>query len=263
LAQKLATEGQKIAVVACDPSSPNTGGALLGDRIRMGDLGSTSEGGARVFIRSVATRDSNGGLPLAAFRATDILDAAGYDTVIIETVGTGQNQVDIMQAAHTIIALSAPGLGDEIQAMKSGLLEVADIHVITKSDITGAGATLTEIRNALHMRQEREADRGSGELSWIPEVLAVNGLTGKGVDGLHDAIERHHNFLKDGRNMQQRCQRMFRERVFREAISVLAQSFRDAPGDQMTARINEVVSREKTPSQAAIDILAKHHEEQP
>jgi LAO/AO transport system kinase len=263
LAQKLATEGQKIAVVACDPSSPNTGGALLGDRIRMGDLGRTSEGGARVFIRSVATRDSNGGLPLAAFRATDILDAAGYDTVIIETVGTGQNQVDIMQAAHTIIALSAPGLGDEIQAMKSGLLEVADIHVITKSDITGAGATLTEIRNALHMRQERESDRGSGELSWVPEVLAVNGLTGEGIDGLHDAIEGHHNFLKDGRNMQQRCQRMFRERVFREAISVLARSFRDAPGDQMTARINEVVRREKTPSQAAIDILAKHHEEQP
>jgi LAO/AO transport system kinase len=255
LATRISEAGRSVAVVACDPSSPNTGGALLGDRIRMSSLVSDS----KVYIRSIATRASSGGIPLAAFRAADILDAAGYDTVIIETVGTGQNQIDIMQAVHTVIALSAPGLGDDIQAMKSGLLEVADIHAISKSDMPGAKTTLNEIENALHMRREREIDQGNGASNWMPPVLPVAAIVGKGVgEGvgeLLDAIRAHNNFLAEADNLQRRCQRMFGARVYREAANQLAQSFREASASNITAAVSKVVQRELTPTQAATEIL--------
>jgi LAO/AO transport system kinase len=255
LAAKLAISGRKVGVIACDPSSPNTGGALLGDRIRMNDLVHDP----RIFIRSIATRDSAGGLPLAAFRAADILDASGFGTVIIETVGTGQNQVDIMQAAHTIIAVSAPGLGDDIQAMKSGLLEVADIHVVNKSDLHGAGKTLMDIENAVRMRQKNTtqdgATRDDGQGDWAPVVLPVNSLTGEGVDELQQAVEAHYRFLQDGDNMQQRCRRMFRERVYTEAIDMLAQSFKASPDEHLSRRIEQMLQREITPTRAAQEFL--------
>jgi len=253
LAAQLAAPGRKVAVIACDPSSPNTGGALLGDRIRMNDLVHDE----RIFIRSIATRDSTGGLPLAAFSAADILDASGFGTVIIETVGTGQNQVDIMQAAHTIIAVSAPGLGDDIQAMKSGLLEVADIHVVNKSDLRGARKTLTDIENAVRMRQ-KHATRDAGQGGWAPVVLPVNSLAGDGVDELQQAVEAHYRFLQDGDNMQQRCRRMFRERVYREAVNILAQSFKAIPDERLSRRIDQMLRRETTPTRAAQEMLNPH-----
>ncbi len=258
LVTKLLTHGNKVAVLACDPSSPQTGGALLGDRIRMHDLVHDE----RVFIRSIATRDSTGGLPISAFRAADILDASGFGTVIIETVGTGQNQVDIMQAAHTIIAVSAPGLGDDIQAMKSGLLEVADIHVISKSDLGGAGKTLSEIENAVRMRYSN-ASPDDETKGWLPRVLPVNSLASEGVDELQQAIETHYHFLQDGDNMQQRCCRMFRERVYREAVNMLTQSFLTMPDKHLLKRINQLVRREITPTQAAEGIFKPQLHELP
>lgn len=243
LAECLAANGQKVGVVACDPSSPKTGGALLGDRIRMHKLIHDEN----VFIRSIATGSSMGALPLAAFRATDILDACGFNTVIIETVGTGQNQLDIMQAAHTIIAVSAPGLGDDIQAMKSGLLEIADIHAITKSDLSGASKTLMEIENAVHMRLKNVGS----ENDWVPLVLPVNGLNGDGVARLLDAIKAHNDFLLEGDHMRQRCQHMFQQRIYREAIDILSQSFKGMQDKRLNANTEQVIKRELTPTQAA------------
>ena len=125
---RLRADGRKIGIVAVDPSSPYSGGAILGDRVRMSELG-TDPG---VFIRSMATHGATGGMARAAMDAVDILDVAGYDTIIIETVGVGQDEVEIARASHTTIVVSAPGLGDEIQAIKAGMLEIADIHVVSK-----------------------------------------------------------------------------------------------------------------------------------
>jgi len=220
---------------------------LLGDRIRMHELVANDQ----VFVRSIASRDSTAGLPLAAFRAADIFDACGFDSVIIETVGTGQNQVDIMQAAHTVIAVSAPGLGDDIQAMKSGLLEVADIHVLTKRDLAGAGKALLDIENAVRMRQKSVTAFGG----WAPVVLSLNGLSGERVADLQQAIQAHYNHLRKADNLQQRCQRMFRARIYREAVSILAQTFRSAPDKHLTDKMDRVMQRKLTPAQAAREII--------
>ena len=252
LAATLASNGQKVAVVACDPSSPKTGGALLGDRIRMHNLIHDEN----VFIRSIATGDSAGGLPLAAFRAADILDACGFNTVIIETVGTGQNQVDIMQAVHTIIAVSAPGLGDDIQAMKSGLLEIADIHVISKSDLQGAGKTHMEIETAVHMRQKHSSE-DDGPEPWDTPVLPVNGLTGEGVDKLQAAIQTHYGYLKQANNMQTRCRNMYQQRIYREAIDILSQSFKGNPDEYVSTSLERLIKRELTPTQAALEAIGR------
>ncbi len=248
LAASLASDEQRVAIIACDPSSPNSGGALLGDRIRMHELVANQQ----IFVRSIATRDSTGGLPLAAFRAADIFDACGFGTVIIETVGTGQNQVDIMQAAHTVVAVSAPGLGDDIQAMKSGLLEIADIHAVTKSDFSGASRTLLEIQNAVHMRHRTT----EAPPAWTPPVIAINGLSGDGVTDLQQAMHSHYGHLTESGEMQIRCQRMFRERIYREATRLLTQTFETTPDKQMADKLQQVMQRKMTPAQAARAILS-------
>jgi LAO/AO transport system kinase len=250
LAAILAASGQKVAVVACDPSSPISGGALLGDRIRMHDLVVNKN----VFIRSIATGSSVGGVPLAAFRAADILDACGFNTVIIETVGTGQNQVDIMQAAHTIIAVSAPGLGDDIQAMKSGLLEIADIHAITKNDLAGASKTLMDIANAVHMRQ-RSVKHDDVAEAWTPLVLSISGLSGEGVIELQQAIKAHYSFLQQADHMHSRCRQMFRQRIYSEAINILSKSLSEMPIERISESLEQIIKRELTPAQVAKKVL--------
>ena len=137
LAAAIRASGRRIAIVAIDPSSPFSGGSILGDRIRMGDLA----GDPGVYVRSMATRGAMGGLASGTLEAVDILDAAGYDVVIIETVGVGQDEVDVARAAHTTVVVSAPGLGDDIQAIKAGILEIADVHVVSKCDKPDANKT--------------------------------------------------------------------------------------------------------------------------
>ena len=247
LATSMAVDGQKVAIIACDPSRPVSGGALLGDRIRMHDLVANQQ----IFVRSIATRDSSGGLPLAAFRAADVFDACGYNNIIIETVGTGQNQIDIMQAAHTVIAVSAPGLGDDIQAMKSGLLELADIHAVTKCDLAGAAKALMDIENAVRMRHRNNTTTDE----WMPVVLPLNGLNGDGVSDLHKAIGTHFQHLQDSGIMQQRCQRMLSERIYREAVNILAQSVKSSSDQHAQDMLDQVVQRKITPAMAAKKIL--------
>ena len=145
LVQAIRDDGRRVGVIAIDPSSPFSGGAILGDRIRMTDL--VLDPG--VFIRSMATRGATGGLAGAALAAADILDAGGFDVIIIETVGVGQDEVEIARASHTTVVVSAPGLGDDIQAIKAGILEIADIHVVSKCDRSDANRAISDLKNML------------------------------------------------------------------------------------------------------------------
>jgi len=198
----LARSGAKVAVLAIDPSSPFTGGALLGDRVRMAAL---TDAGA--FVRSMATRGALGGLTAATADAVDVLGAAPFDWILLETVGVGQDEVDVAGEVDTVAVVTAPGLGDDIQAVKAGLYEVADLFVVNKADAPGAD----EAAATLEAMLEGAPDRG-----WRVPVLRVSAKTGDGVAGLLDAVRGHRAFLgADGRRAALRRQRALRrlERV--------------------------------------------------
>jgi LAO/AO transport system kinase len=191
LAKLRREEGRTVGILAVDPSSPFTGGALLGDRIRMEER--TLDPG--VYIRSMASRGSHGGLARATVDACDVLDAAGYDDVLIETVGVGQAEYDVVSAADTVLVVLCPGAGDGIQAMKSGLLEVADVLVVNKRDLAGADRLQVDLEEAVHIRAfGREA--GPGDAAWIPPVVACSATSGDGVDEVAAAIDRHRDHLR-------------------------------------------------------------------
>ena len=176
-------KGKTVGVVAVDPTSPFTGGAFLGDRIRMQEL-STDEG---VFIRSMATRNYPGGIAKATKDAVKILDAAGKDVVIVETVGAGQSEVEIIKVAQTIVVIHAPGLGDEIQAIKAGLMEIADVFVINKADRENADKAVMDIQAMLQLNNKEKA--------WKTPILKTVALTGEGVPQLIEKLEEHRQFL--------------------------------------------------------------------
>jgi len=188
LAEKIVREyrrrGKTVGVVAVDPTSPFTGGAFLGDRIRMQEL-STDEG---VFIRSMATRNYPGGIAKATKDAIKILDAAGKDIVIVETVGAGQSEVEIIKVAQTVVVIHAPGLGDEIQAIKAGLMEIADIFVVNKADRENADKAVMDIQAILQLNNK--------EKDWKTPILKTVALTGEGVLELMEKLEEHRQFLE-------------------------------------------------------------------
>jgi len=180
LGGKLRAQGRKIGVVAVDPSSPYSGGSILGDRIRMADL-ALDPG---VFIRSMATRGAMGGMARAALDAVDILDVGGFDTIIIETVGVGQDEVEIARASHTTVVVSAPGLGDEIQAIKAGILEIADIHVVSKCDRSDSNKTLSDLKGMLTLGAMIT------KMSAISMMPALSACTSSPVPGTSVTIDR-------------------------------------------------------------------------
>lgn len=175
---ELRKRDQKVGVVAVDPSSPLSGGAILGDRIRMGD----HAGDDGVFIRSLASRGHLGGLSRTAARVVDVLDAAGVDMIVVETVGAGQSEVEIHDLADTRLVICPPGLGDDVQAIKAGILEIADIFVVNKSDSPLAERTEQEIKGMLALRKRT---------GWVPPVIRTIATTGEGVAGLVDAVAQH------------------------------------------------------------------------
>jgi LAO/AO transport system kinase len=181
LAERFRGKGQKIGIVTVDPSSPYSGGSILGDRVRMTEM-ATDPG---VYIRSMATRGATGGMARATLDAVDILDVAGFNTIIIETVGVGQDEVEIVHASHTTIVVSAPGLGDDIQAIKAGILEIADIHVVSKCDRSDANHTLVDLKQMLMLG-------GSCEGFWSVPIIGTSAVSGIGLDELTEAIERHY-----------------------------------------------------------------------
>ncbi|MEO8475733.1 MAG: methylmalonyl Co-A mutase-associated GTPase MeaB [Actinomycetota bacterium] len=201
--------GMTVAVLAVDPTSPYTGGALLGDRVRMQEH-ATDEG---VFIRSMATRGHLGGMALAAPEAVRILDAAGYDVVIVETVGVGQAEVDVAAATDTALVVLAPGLGDAVQMAKAGILEVADVFVVNKADREGAGEVVRELRQMLRLGSSR---------SWDPPVLTSVALERRGIAELWAAIEEHRSYLASSGDLEAKR----RARLLREVESLAAERFR-------------------------------------
>jgi LAO/AO transport system kinase len=188
---ELLARGQRIAVVAVDPSSPISGGALLGDRVRMDEHGAHE----RVYIRSLAARGHLGGLSRCTAQVVDLLDAAGFDTVIVETVGTGQSEVEIMRVADTCLVACPPGLGDGVQAIKAGILEIADLLVVTKADLPGAQATARDLQDMLHLRAAPAAG------AWRVPVLATAAASGEGIAALVDAVQAHARAAGSGRRL--------------------------------------------------------------
>jgi LAO/AO transport system kinase len=210
--------GNKVGVVAIDPTSPFTGGAILGDRIRM-NRHSCDEG---VFIRSLATRGALGGLSRSTSDVALVMDALGMDIVIIETVGVGQDEVDIVREAHTTCVVMVPGLGDDIQAIKAGILEIGDIFIVNKADRDGADRTARELSTMLEMRH---ADEGN----WNPRVMKTEAQRGTGIDELTDEIMAHRDFFLSSGTisdfLRERNQRHFmdilRDTLFKKALSFI------------------------------------------
>jgi LAO/AO transport system kinase len=205
LAKEFRSRDRTVGIIAVDPTSPFSGGALLGDRIRMQKL-STDDG---IFIRSMASRGQLGGLARATGDAIKVLDAFGRDLVVVETVGAGQSEVEIARAAHTVIVVDAPGLGDDIQAIKAGLFEIADIFVVNKADRNGADKTYLTLEMMLDMDQTRDA------ADWRPPLLKTIALQGEGAPLLADAVERHLAFLRDSGQLQARNTRLAQEELRR------------------------------------------------
>ena len=203
LAKASRADGRRIGIIAVDPSSPFTGGAILGDRIRMQEL-YTDPG---VMIRSMATRGHLGGLSRATADAVDVLDAAGFDDVLVETVGVGQDEVEVFRLAETCVVLLTPGMGDDIQAIKAGLMEVADVFVVNKADREGADRTVQEVLQMLEMGEHG---------AWIPPVLKTVARTGEGVPRLRAELEKHREFLSGPSGSSRR-----RERTVRRIESIV------------------------------------------
>ena len=177
-------QNKKVGIIAVDPTSPFTGGALLGDRIRMSELVHDSG----VFIRSMATRGSLGGLSKKAVDAADVLDAAGYDYIIFETVGVGQSELDIVQAADTTIVVLVPESGDTVQAMKAGLMEIADFFVLNKSDRPAAEQAVTALKTIIGLREHNTE-------TWMPNIIKAIATESKGITEIADEVEKHHQYL--------------------------------------------------------------------
>ena len=211
LTKILRNEGLKVGIIAVDPTSPFTGGAILGDRIRMNDL-ALDQG---VFIRSMATRGSSGGLARQAIEFADVLDAAGYDYVIYETVGVGQVELDIAEAADTTIVLIVPESGDIIQSLKSGLMEIADIFVLNKSDRPGADRVQSDLEYVIHLR---ESDH-----DWHPKVFQTIASQGTGLQDLWLEIKSHRSFLDTGNLLEKKRDKRLKiriETIIREKIEL-------------------------------------------
>ncbi|WP_434439529.1 methylmalonyl Co-A mutase-associated GTPase MeaB [Lentzea sp. E54] len=221
-------EGKRVAVIAVDPSSPFSGGALLGDRVRMGDH-ATDPG---VFIRSMATRGHLGGLSWATPQALRVLDAAGFDVILVETVGVGQSEVEIVALADTTLVLLAPGMGDGIQAAKAGILEIADVFVVNKADRDGADQTARDLKYMISLgRRDR-----SGPL-WRPPVVKTVAARMEGVDRVVGAIAEHQSWMAEHGELEER--RLRRAGAEIEAIAVERVRTRFAPVDQLAKRVVE------------------------
>jgi GTPase len=238
--------GQTVGIVAVDPTSPFSGGAILGDRIRMQPLG----GDAGIFIRSMASRGRLGGIARATGDAIDLLDAAGFEMVIVETVGAGQGEVEIASAAHTTVVIEVPGMGDDVQAIKAGILEIADLFVVNKADREGADATIRQLRAMLHLG-------GPPRDGWEPPILPVVALREEGIAEAAAAIERHMTHLRhSGRFAVQ--QRLRAEHEFRLIVqeAALERALAGVAGDVWEALVGRIARREIDPYTAAEELLA-------
>jgi len=240
--------GKKVGVVAIDPTSPFTGGAILGDRIRM-NRHADDEG---VFIRSLATRGALGGLSRSTSDVALVMDALGMEIVIIETVGVGQDEVDIVKTAHTTCVVMVPGLGDDIQAIKAGILEIGDVFVVNKADREGSDRTARELENMLEMRRFVEG-------SWSPKVMKAVAQRGTGIEELVDEILAHREFLFSSGTidvfLRERNERHFVD-ILRDSLYKRAMEFMERNGE-LSGIVDGIGAHTTDPFSAAEHIMSK------
>jgi LAO/AO transport system kinase len=256
---------QRVGILAIDPTSPFSGGAVLGDRVRMRDLA----GDDGIFIRSMASRGALGGLSAATAAVATVLDAAGYDVILIETVGAGQDDVEIVRLAHTTIVVEAPDLGDEVQAIKAGILEIADILVLNKSDLPGVAHAERALRSALELadasrpfneveghHREQKKISNDAHVGWRPPLIKTIATTGQGTAELYQAIMAHKQYLsnenrwesKNAARLASELEHHLRENMFTEwQKGIDPQVYRQA--------LNDVLSHKIHPQQAALDLI--------
>lgn len=246
LVKEYRSRGLTVGVLAVDPSSPFSGGSVLGDRIRMGEL----SGDSGVFIRSMATRGALGGLARTTVDAITVLEAAGKQVVLVETVGVGQDEVDIVRASHSTVLVSVPGLGDAIQAIKAGIMEIADVHVVNKADREGSDGVVAELREML--RHSRFGKAPGWRIPIIPTVAPSD----RGLGELVDALGSHLSWLRDHDALAARERQIAATRVRSIVTSLVFEKLADpGQGAQFDEVVDRVASRELDPFTAASGLL--------
>jgi LAO/AO transport system kinase len=274
LAGAYRAEGKTVGILCVDPTSPFTGGAILGDRIRMRDLA----GDPGVFIRSLATRGSLGGLSKAARDATRALDAVGFQVILIETVGAGQSEVDIARTAQTTVVVDAPGMGDEVQAIKAGILEIADVLVVNKADRPGADNTVRALRTMIEtghpvrrgqmtthhgrvLEAEAEPPPEVDDPLWIPPIIKTVAPQGDGIPAVLAALEQHRAYLDRGDHRPQLEREQARlELLDRLEAALLARFMAGLPAASVMDMVERIRSREIDPAGAVESLLNTHPE---
>jgi len=247
LTKLLRSKKFKVGIIAVDPTSPFTGGALLGDRVRMTEIGN-DEG---VFIRSMATRGSLGGLSKKAVDVADILDASGFDFIIMETVGVGQSELDIAQNADTTIVVLVPESGDSVQAMKAGLMEIADFFVLNKSDRPGAQQAITALKTILMMRDHTET-------TWLPNIIKTIASEGKGIKDIFEEINRHRDYLIKSDSFYLKRQRQAKIRIKEIVEDKLKKKlWNSSMVESLDSSLEKVVLGNLSPYHIAENILEK------
>lgn len=250
LVRELRKREHRVAVIAVDPTSPFSGGAILGDRIRMMEL----SGDPNVFIRSMASRGSLGGLSASTRDVVRAMDAAGFDPVIIETVGTGQAEVEVMRAAQTVLVVAAPGMGDEVQAIKAGILEIADIFVVSKADKPGADQTRAELAMLLSLDPKRRTSKPY----WRIPVLKTSAIKSQGIAELVDAIEQHRKYLIESGMLAQRAQRQVSSEIQALIVHAVMKALKAQVTEQEWQRlVEDITNRERDPYSVASELEAR------
>src|SRR5438093_187008 len=250
LVRELRRRDAKVGVIAIDPTSPFTGGAILGDRIRMMEL----SGDPKVFIRSMASRGNLGGLAASTRDVVRALDAAGYDPIIIETVGTGQAEVEVMRTAQTVLVTSAPGMGDDVQAIKAGILEIADIFAVTKADKPGADQTVAELAMLLSLDPMRRL-HDKTQPYWRIPVLKTAAIKDQGINQVVDAIKEHHDYLVKSGMLAHRAQRQVRSEVQALILHAVVNALKArTTEDEWQKLVDGITTRERDPYSVASEL---------
>ena len=247
MARHYRAQQKRVGIIAVDPTSPFTGGAILGDRIRMSDL-YTDPG---VFIRSMATRGFLGGLAKATNDVVDILDAAGFDIVLVETVGVGQDEVEVVRTVQTNVVVLVPGMGDDIQAIKAGIMEIGDVFVVNKADRPGADKTVTEVTMMMSLVEEHG--------DWVPPIVKTVASKSQGITELNEALVKHYEYLAASGELERRS----RDRVRIRIETQLKERFMERliggtiPREQYEDLLEDVLRKRNNPHDAAEDVLGR------
>ena len=250
IVRELRRRDAKVSVVAVDPTSPFTGGAILGDRIRMMELSYDPN----VFIRSMASRGSLGGLSASTRDVVRAMDAAGYNPIIIETVGTGQAEVEVMRTAQTVMVVAAPGMGDDIQAIKAGILEIADIFVVSKADKPGADQTVAELSMLLSLDPMRRQHDKSKPYWRIP-VLKTAAIKDQGITQVVDAMKEHYNYLVESGMLAHRAQRQIRSEIEALILHAVVHTLKaKTTEDEWQQMIEDIKARKRDPYSVAAEL---------